>query len=625
MSECFVCVAGAPPLVAASKARAQGRLHSRCGSDVLDFSGGGFWAGVGGRYASSGRVTVSCRGNQSRLGIGEVRIDNREAIRSIVRRAGRRLGSPNSDIGLMLTTLESAGTVGLQAVVGDFAFVAWIEAEETITVARDWLGLHQVFVRQRDGQIEVASDADLLGIEGEFDDDFIASYLTGQPLGDPNRTVWRGVEALSPGTVLTWRQGKGESTAFASPWSIHAGRGGWAVDEVAEVRHRFDQSIEIHCTNDRPVWAELSGGLDSSSIVVSAAALWSEGRATARLAGTYTYSDSLTGSDPQHFVDAVVDQTGISNHLFRDFSPWQEDDEAPPLTSEPRHHYIYWARDRAARKLLDVECAAAVLCGDGSDHYLGRMSHLADVAKENGWVGALKRAHSSAAVRQCSMWPRIWREGVSWRLRRGMSPGDDCVPPNIPWISAATVRRAEAGASVARARRAVRGLEHGVMGERIRTSLHEIRRTLDLYPHGVHVERRYPFLYGPLVEFCLSLPLGVLFASDEPKWLVRSALGHRLPKTVRERSTKGSVTARVYWALGRHKRLLDSLMRDPISGALGWVDVDALRAQLVRARLGAPIEIAPMMAVLSLETWLVVRSGRWHGRHSSEHNSRRTG
>jgi asparagine synthase (glutamine-hydrolysing) len=125
-------------------------------------------------------------------------------------------------------------------------------------------------------------------------------------------------------------------------------------------------------------------------------------------------------------------------------------------------------------------------------------------------------------------------------------------------------------------------------------------------------ERRYPFLYKPLVEFALRLPPtdGVV-RPLAGKWVLRRAMRGLLPDLVRTRVSKGSVGSRMLWSLDHERKVIEWMLQDPILAHMGCVDAARLREAYSEARLGRlPVTIG-LFKALALETWLRIRDGRW--------------
>jgi asparagine synthase (glutamine-hydrolysing) len=128
------------------------------------------------------------------------------------------------------------------------------------------------------------------------------------------------------------------------------------------------------------------------------------------------------------------------------------------------------------------------------------------------------------------------------------------------------------------------------------------------------IEMRYPFLDRPLVEFSLRLPRALRTQPHARKWVQREAMRGVLPESVRTRRSKGGIAGRTRWSLYREHAVVEELLRDPIVAELGYVDCDALRASVERARADDDLLLFEVVRVLSFETWLRVRAGRWQSR-----------
>jgi asparagine synthase (glutamine-hydrolysing) len=126
------------------------------------------------------------------------------------------------------------------------------------------------------------------------------------------------------------------------------------------------------------------------------------------------------------------------------------------------------------------------------------------------------------------------------------------------------------------------------------------------------LELAYPYLYRPLVEFCLRLPAIRLIGASQQKLVLRDAMRGLLPELVRTRPDKGGFGARFRWALTREGPLIDKMTRQPLVAEYGWVDASVLRKEVDLVRGGRSRNVGELLNVLALETWLRVRDGNWH-------------
>jgi len=535
------------------------------------------------------------------VGVGVARLDDRAAAMALARRPVR---GDASDLEVILAALDGAGEEAVGRLVGDFAFVAWDARAHKLLAVRDALGVKPLYHRSSPGLQLFASHVGPLHVEDEFDRGFMADFLVGQP--DPGTaTIWRNVRAIGAGTYLRIR---GTQAAMRRHWDAAAfvpDETARAADAAERFRTLFKEAVGTRLGDTSTAWAQLSGGLDSSSVVCAAQA------GSHPLAGTLTYVDTLAGGDERRFSDLVVCHCGVRNEQIVDAAPWDEDGQLPPVTDEPTTLYPFWARDRETARLLRSAGADVLLSGFGADHYLtGNLHYIGDLVAR-GQVGTATRELAAWSVaRRQSFWRMLQRHVVVPSLPAALQArfGQGMAPP--AWVTDDLAGAEHLGERLRAAR-----VPAARRGQRFQAAtaghLAAIARAVDTPAVPCPADTRYPFLYRPLVELGLRLPPRLHIRPAQRKWLLREAMRGLLPEAVRTRPGKGVIDARILWALQRHGGRLERLLHDPILAQLGCVEPERLRAAVDGARRGVPGNTVFLMSALALETWLTVRSGRW--------------
>lgn len=497
----------------------------------------------------------------------------------------------------------------MASVLGDFAFVG-IDLRRGLTVAaRDVFGVKPPFFNERNGDLLLSSRADAF-TRGEYDKEFLAVCLLGQGVTTHN-AVYRDVIRLRAGAWLKWDGVKVREELYWSPSDVAPRRvSGSACRE--EFRELFVSSVRSRVENSEHVWAELSGGVDTSSIVTVAQYL-ARTKGVPRLAGTLSYVDSLGDGDERVFVDAVLRGVGIRNERVSDDWPWRDDDVEPPPTDEPSPQYPFFARHRAIFRLLRDAGALALVGGHGADHYLGGgdFLHVSDLLSEGQVWRAALAARDQARAWGTSFWSVAWtlmlRPFLPPLFRLATSPEELQLPK---WIAPGFAKEYDL-------RRLLPGQQKRPRptATRYRTA---IERQLAGLPNAfvgplptLGIDLRYPFLCRRLVEFALEIPADEVVLNGQSKVVLREAVRTLLPASVYERKTKGSIDARFLWSLQREHARLDTLLREPMLADLGCIDASRLRAAVALARCGHLPNTAFLLSVLALETWLAVRARRW--------------
>lgn len=602
----FACAA-APPgaeLSPALRARLAAGIATP-GNVAAALAGDGF-AAAASTEPQALRPLLARRG--ALLAAGSVRLDDRAEVAAW----GGVRANQATELELVLAAYAARGAGCLDGVLGDFALVLWDGGRATLTAIRDPFGVKTLFLAWRGDVLLLSSRAAALAGEGELDEEWVADFLVGAMV-PPGRTVWASVRAVAPGEVLTWRGGTLARRRF---WSAADFQPAQAADEpaaTAAFRELLDEAVRVRTEGGVPVWSQLSGGLDSSSIVCVAQALAAAGRGPG-IAGTVTLVETLGDGDERKYSDAVVRRWGLRNETLVDPWAWQDDGLPPGRTDEPRSHYPFWARDREMAAMVRRAGGRVLLSGQGPDHYLaGNWAFITDLLAAGRVKTALRElTRFSVAARQ-SFWTGLGRHAIHpflparLQLRRA-SPAEQ--PP--AWLEPEFVRRMEIAGRLPMLRQlaAPRG---SLFAHQVAAELEGLPGFLERGPFEDGIEMRYPFLHRPLVEHSLRLPPPLRIRPAAGKHVLREAMRGVLPEEVRTRRGKGGIDARLLWALHRERARLDGLLRDPETARRGWVRADALRAATEQARQGEVRSLPFLLCSLALETWLAVRSGRWEG------------
>ncbi|HJU89124.1 MAG TPA: asparagine synthase-related protein, partial [Gemmatimonadaceae bacterium] len=589
----FLCTLGHP----ASATLSQWLTRVPAGSVSERYDGEEFaCAGDGSRIARLGALVT----------VGQVRLDNRQSVAAWA-------GVPaheHSDLELVTRVFARAGISSIPKLLGDFAFAIWNARTRSLVAARDAFGIRTLFHRAADDGLVLSSRASLLADEWKFDLGYLADFLVAG--SDPSEpTPYAGVSSVPSGALLEVRRGRRCLTTYWSPSMFDATAYEPEPDDPVELVSRFRtvflEGVEARATDQCPVWSQLSGGLDSSSVVSAVTHLAREGR-VAPIAGTVTFVDTVA-DDERPFSGAVVEKCGVPNHQLTDFWMWQDDGLAPPRTEAPVETYPFYARDRRACDIIAAGGARVLLTGQGGDQYLsGPPFHIADRIARHDYARAAKLALDWAIDGRVSFWNVIAKYGLAPLLpapvRTRLAASHFRTPP---WIRPRFAREM----TVAR-RHGYNRMLAGPRGRKFAALLAyetaHFGRYSDVTLYHERFELRHPFLYRPLVELALGLPISLRARPGQQKWILRQAMRGILPERVCHRRAKGTVDGRMVWSLAREKALVDWLLHDPILADLGCIEPAPLRATALDAARGALGHIVPLIAALSLETWLRVRT-----------------
>lgn len=194
------------------------------------------------------------------------------------------------------------GTDFVIRVQGMFA-VAIIDLEtDHLVLARDPFGIKPLYYVEKNGTLAFASEIKALlqadVVDPEFDVEVLVGLSTFGYVFQQDRTLFRSVRQLEPGTVAVYSNSGFRATRY---YELPLAKRSPGIRETAlyeasqRIRSAFDNAIRTHVNHGQlPKAFYLSGGIDSS-FMASLAASYATGPIT-----TYTLADDESSEDLQY-------------------------------------------------------------------------------------------------------------------------------------------------------------------------------------------------------------------------------------------------------------------------------------------------------------------------------------
>ncbi len=495
--------------------------------------------------------------------VADARLDNRGELASALGLTGDSAGAP--DASYLLWAYEKWGRDCPRRLVGDFAFVLWDDREQQLFAVRDAVGERVLFYRRDAGQVALATTAHALAMlppgPPPLNKQKVADFLV--LLQRPEITFFQGIDRIPPGHTLTASSRTWRLERWWSPTPSRTVRLGSDAAYVEGFRAVFGEAVraQLRCTGD--VGILLSGGLDSSSVGATAAAMLAD---SGRPLRAY-HAAPREGFSGQAQRGMLVDETAdvaalaarypnIDVHLHRPdgHSPFDDIERSFRLTGAPVRNAsnVGWYDALCARAGADgVRVLLSGHKGNGTISFTG-VRALRDDAL-HGRVGRVWREVHALARMTGSGRREVFRDEVllpllptaiaarldRWRGRAPLSLAQYTLSPIRPDF-------AQAMSVEARARAAHRGFLESrhlsALDLRI-TMLEGGSDTFDVYTgyrprYGV--ETRDPTADRRVVEYCLAIPDDQYLRDGTDRWLVRRAMEGRLPDRLRTRTTYGA-------------------------------------------------------------------------------------
>ncbi|MGD1079663.1 MAG: asparagine synthase-related protein [Candidatus Sulfotelmatobacter sp.] len=537
------------------------------------------------------------------------RLDNRHALSADLR---SDLESSPTDVAIVAAAFDRWGTDCFRRLVGDWAVSIWKPQERELLFAADYMAVRHIFYYLEKDQILWSSDLSSLVLrsKGEFhiDDDYIAGFLVHNP--DAHLTPYVEIREVPPGQFVQIRNGRALVERF---WRFSPKcRIRYRTDAEYEehFRHVFRQSIQRRLRSDSPVLAELSGGLDSSSIVCMADdILANEGAETPRLDTLSYYDKSEPSGDDWTYFQKVEAQRGRAG-IHIDGSRLGTSPDSLACTD-----FRPLPGDLGVGQKLDTERADAVrgggyraiLSGLGGDEFMGGVpdprAHLADRLVQFKFISLAKQLIAWSLIKRRPWIQLLWQSVI------------DVVPAFLsqhfakeaqlePWIRRDFAKRTGL---------TIRQLDvHEHFGLLLPTRRSYIAGVLMMAnnvaklagPANVPEEARYPFLDQTLIEFVLSIPADQMLRPGERRSLMRRSLAGIVPQEVLSRRTKQVGQRTPMLILEKYWNDLQTVFQTPLSSSLGYIHEAELLKTICDARAGKNVPLARALWTISLEYWL---------------------
>lgn len=543
------------------------------------------------------------------------RLDNREEL---LHELGKLLAADATDADIVATAYEAAGTACFARLIGDWAVSVCEPRTRAVVLAKDPIGTRHLYYSFEKDEVTWSTLLDplvlLAGKTFALEEEYIAGWLSFLPA--THLTPYVGIHSVPPSCFIRLESGRETLRRYCD------------FDPSKRIRYKTDGEYEEHfrevfaaavrrrLRSDSPVLAELSGGMDSSSIVCMADSLIARGGAeTPRLDTISFYDDSEPNWNEKPYFTKVEEKRGRQGcHIDvgnrEDF--WREPGTAAFVATPGGRG---GSSSEAARQF--AACMASqgnlvVLSGIGGDEVTGGVPTPAPEIAD-----LLATCQLRALVHQLKAWALNKRKPWVYLF---LEAARRFFPPFIVGVPkckepAAWLKRD----FVARNRAAFRGYEprlklFGALPtfQENLAALDGLRRQLasQALPSGRQYEKRYPFLDRTLLEFLYAVPREQLVRPGHRRSLMRRALTGMVPDEVVNRRRKAFVARASLVAISTEASRFSDLASSMASESAGIVEARTFLETLRLARYGQEIPTVTVMRTLGLESWLRNLSSR---------------
>lgn len=554
--------------------------------------------------------------------VSDGRIDNRDELLSNFQspRSASNLQFPDS--ALILRAYETWGVDCVHHLVGVFAFALWDARTQHLLLVRSPIAA-PLLVYFTSSQVFAFATMPsglraLPFLPRTLNEQCLADMLA-QIGSDPQVTLYRDISRLPTGHWLVAGRDGVKTENYWRPDLKHEIRFARDEDYVDAFNDLFVRVVGDHLATVTPVAVQMSGGLDSSAVAVTAAR-WLESRGEKLTAFTEVPRAGFSGAvlkgryaDETPFVQAIAAMyANLDLNLIRTDGRTFLDDldqlfpclEAPFRNTSNRvwiEAILREASQRGMRVLLDGSQGNLTISWNGSGLIPGLM-------RAGKWRQALRQTRAFAhpgSVRATlrafvgqgilPLLPDPLWQAVNW-LRHSQARAAQ------PWFTHSMIHPGFATAQ----RLAERACERNYATRfRPRADARQVRyEALAIQDFGMYISA-YRAMYGVdmrtppadvrLAEFCLALPEDQYLRDGESRRLIRRAMANYLPANVLANRQRGLQAADWF------ERLIGA--RTQIAGTLAQMEhCDLAQRVLDLKRMRQMFEQMPMGEVKDFET-----------------------
>lgn len=465
----------------------------------------------------------------------------------------RELGVESGDEpALLLQAYGKWGAEFANHVHGDYGFVLWDANTHSLLLSRDPFGSWPLYYTQRGNDIVFAAKIRYLlrwpGVMARPNERHIARWLALFP--EPtNETFFDGIFRLLPGTTLSIKEGHISIHRFWQPENtpllrLHDSRE--YAEGLADV---LERAVRDRMAETSAIGSQLSGGLDSSSVTVTAARLLSlKGRRLVAFTAIPKYDVEVPGrfTDEGDHAAAVaamhpnIDHVLVGHGAHSTFSLIDlfNSTQEEPVLNASNYDWIYEICLQAQQR--DIESLLIGQLGNFGISYSGDRA-LQSLLAERRFVAfarLLRDLHGRGSRPWRSLVHEVLRPKIPMRALHAIDylRGQFTAAHEYSMIRQAFARKHDLGMltleqchaeldSCALRLLSLRGIDLGPFVSAFR----QLTGVCMTDPTG---DRR-------VIEYCLSVPVECYCERGVPRSLIRNAMIGRLPEQVRTERRKG--------------------------------------------------------------------------------------
>ncbi len=471
---------------------------------------------------------------------------NAVALRSQLVALGHQFHS-DTDTEVFLEAYAEWGVEAFARMEGMFAAAILDRPRQQVVLVRDVFGIKPLFYHQSRGRLVFASELGALrafggvgrGVHAAQVHDFLRQVHVAHPV----ETLFVDVQQLAPAHYLVAPIDRSRAPSAVRYWRLSTATSDISyADATEQLRALVLGSVARHLRSDVPIGFSLSGGLDSSSVLLAARRASPDGELHA-----FSFVTDDAELAESEYQEIAATAAGAVRHavrfdaaqLVRDFDKVVDLQGEPFASPAICAQYAVFARARE-------QGVRVILGGQGSDELFAGYAEyfparVASLLRRGRFAEA---AHFvRAAADRWKLSPRALVRGALGMSApvavRALVRGMRGQTPVHPWLAAAWFEERHVEAPSAWFPRGRELMKDQLLHVIEDVHLQPLMRYEDRSSMALSMESRVPFLTHLMGTFALSLPESYLVSRDaEQKAVLRDAMRGVVPDAILDRRDK---------------------------------------------------------------------------------------
>ncbi len=483
----------------------------------------------------------------------DARIDNRDELSVELNIEDKE---DVSDSYFILKAYEKWGEKCPEYLLGDFAFAIWDENKEKLFCARDHMGVKPFYYYSNNDMFVFGTEIKALfcipGVPKKLNETRIALYLLRiRYWKAPYKyTFFENIFALPPSNSITIDKKREIKRLY------------WELDEKSEIkmdsdedyankfRELFKEAVKCRLRSAYPVGFQLSGGLDSSSVICMAKEILNENPGFNDDINSFSFVFDDIPCDERYYIQKVIDTGGIKpNYICSDRIGPMENIEKMLWHQEQPESDPYFALNSNTYKKVHEKGIRILLGGYGGDQVVSHgTNYFRDLTIQFKFKKLMDELYCHSKNSKVNFF-RLFINTVLFQL----------TPEYIKkWMLKRYYKSSEISIlnkEFAKRVKAKKYLEELILKPNFESSTAKKDHYRKITKYNVlsfeqinssssafFIECIHPFFDKRLVEFCYSVPTEIKFKFGWNRYILRIAMNNILPKDNQWRPDKTNLT-----------------------------------------------------------------------------------